>query len=295
MIVHGLTGMTTGKLSPHVRQLTTFGLIAALAGGTFVIDCSTPRTLPVWILYVLPITLTLWTPQRWSSASVTGLCLGLTFLGHVLGPHLPEVPAWLSQVGRSLSLGLFPSMAYVIDRQKRLAQELVRTATVAVENEILRVRQRLLAQSADEVRDLYDHAPCGYHSLDVNGLLVAVNQTEVDWLGYTKEDLIGKIRFADLMTPASAALFKERFARFIKEGLVKDLEFEVVRKDGSVFTVLLSATAVTDSQGRYLLSRTTLIDITDRKRADQALRLSTSHLRPWLQNAPPPFRKRIVV
>ncbi len=278
MIVHGLAGMTTENLSPHVRQLTTFGLIAALAGGTFVIDCSTPRTLPVWILYVLPISLTLWTPQRWSSPTVTLLCLGLTFLGHVLASPLPEVPAWLSQVGRSLSLGLFPTMAYVIDRQKRLAQELVQTATVAAENEILRVRQRLLAQSADEVRDLYDHAPCGYHSLDVNGLLVAVNQTEVDWLGYTKDELIGKIRFADLMTPASADLFKERFPGFIREGLVKDLEFEVVRKDGSIFTVLLSAAAVTDSQGRYLLSRTTLIDITDRKRADQALRLSHQSL-----------------
>ncbi|HMU30073.1 MAG TPA: PAS domain S-box protein, partial [Nitrospira sp.] len=139
-------------------------------------------------------------------------------------------------------------------------------------------RSQLLRKTAEEVQDLYDRAPCGYHSLDANGLIVAINRTEVDWLGYTKSELIGKIRFTDVMTPAGAGLFKERFPQFIKDGYVNDLEFELIRKNGSTFSVLLSATAVTDSDGRFVSSRSTLIDITERKRADQALRLSHQSL-----------------
>ncbi|HAP39457.1 MAG TPA: hypothetical protein DCQ94_06835, partial [Nitrospira sp.] len=50
--------------------------------------------------------------------------------------------------------------------------------------------------------------------------------------------------------------------------------FELVRKDGSTFPILLSATAVTDRQGRFISSRSTLIDMTERKRAEEALRRS---------------------
>ena len=278
MTSNGLCGPMTDKLTPRIRELGITAFIAASCGATFVVDCLTPRGIPGWVLYTIPIVLTAWTPHRWSSPAVAAACAGLTFLGYVFSADVPGVPTWLPQISRSFSIFLFPLIAYVVDRQKRLTTERLKAATIAAEHKALLDRSQLLRKTAEEVQDLYDHAPCGYHSLDVNGLLVAVNQTEVDWLGYTKDELIGKIRFSDLMTPASADLFKERFARFIREGLVKDLEFEVVRKDGSVFTVLLSATAVTDSQGRYLLSRTTLIDITDRKRVDQALRLSHQSL-----------------
>ncbi|HNG01544.1 MAG TPA: PAS domain S-box protein, partial [Nitrospira sp.] len=154
----------------------------------------------------------------------------------------------------------------------------LKSTTMAAEHKALLDRSQLLRKTAEEVQDLYDRAPCGYHSLDANGLIVAINRTEVDWLGYTKSELIGKIRFTDVMTPAGAGLFKERFPQFIKDGYVNDLEFELIRKNGSTFSVLLSATAVTDSDGRFVSSRSTLIDITERKRADQALRLSHQSL-----------------
>ncbi|ULA60163.1 MAG: Putative Sensor histidine kinase [Nitrospira sp.] len=283
MTSNGLHGLTTDKLTPRVRELGLFAFIAALCGGTFVLDCLTPRGIPGWVLYTLPIVLTAWTSHRWSSPVVAAGCTGLTFLGYVFSSDVPGVPTWLPQVNRSFSMILFPLIAYLVDRQKRLTSELLKSATMAAEHKALLERSQLLKKTAEEVQDLYDRAPCGYHSLDGNGLIVAMNQTEADWLGYTKEELIGKARFADFMTPASVDLFQERFPRFIQEGRVKDVEFEIVRKDGSVFTVLLSATAVTDPQGRYMLSRSTLIDITDRKQADQALRLSHQSLEALVQ------------
>jgi PAS domain-containing protein len=62
-------------------------------------------------------------------------------------------------------------------------------------------------RSANEIRDLYNHAPCGYHSLDKDGILVQINDTELSWLGYAREDVIGKIKFSDLLTPESGRNF----------------------------------------------------------------------------------------
>ena len=60
---------------------------------------------------------------------------------------------------------------------------------------------------------------------------------------------------------------------------MQDLEYELRRKNGTVFPVLLNATVVTDSAGNFLQSRATVYDITDRKRAEQSLRESEERLR----------------
>ncbi len=274
----GLHGLTTETLTPRIGELGLFTVMAALGAGTFLLDCVTPRGVPVWVLYVLPLILTSWAPHRWSSRIVAGICTALTFLGYVMSSDMPGVPTWLPQTNRSFSLIIFPLIAYVIDQQKRLTREWHKSMELAAEQVALRERSLLLKKTAEEVQDLYDRAPCGYHSLDSTGLVVAMNQTELDWLGYTKEELIGKRRFADLITPAGVVLFKERFPQFIRDGQIKDLEFEFIRKDGSTFPILLSATAVTDSAGRFVSSRSTLIDMTERKRAEEALQRSHQSL-----------------
>ena len=55
--------------------------------------------------------------------------------------------------------------------------------------------------------------------------------------------------------------------------MIRDLEFDMVRKDGTILPVLLSATAITDSAGNYLTSRSTMFDITARKQAENEIRM----------------------
>jgi PAS domain S-box-containing protein len=133
--------------------------------------------------------------------------------------------------------------------------------------------EQALQRSADEVLDLYNNAPCGYHSVDRNGVFVRVNDTELSWLGYTRDQMIGKLKFSDLVTPESLKTFRESFPRLKLEGAIRDLEFDMVRKDGTILPVLLSATAVADSTGSYLASRSTIFDITARKRAENEIRM----------------------
>mgnify|MGYP001269005190 FL=1 len=159
------------------------------------------------------------------------------------------------------------------DADERLVATLANQAAVAIENARLTMdlEQRVKERTA-EVQDLYDNAPTGYHSLDANGTIVMINQTELDWLGYTREEVVGLKTFRTLCTPQSQKVFDENFPRFKAQGWIKDLEFELIRKDGSTFPILLNATAIYDANGNYLHSRSTLFDITERKRVEEEAR-----------------------
>ncbi len=128
--------------------------------------------------------------------------------------------------------------------------------------------EEVVAQHAAQVLDLYNNAPCGYHSLDQKGTFVQINDTELTWLGYTRDEVLGRMKFSDIVTAASLELHEKIFPEFKERGWARDLEYELVRKDGTVMPVSLSATAVRDEAGHYLMSRSTLFDITERKRAE---------------------------
>ncbi len=129
-------------------------------------------------------------------------------------------------------------------------------------------RQKALA----EVHSLYDSAPCGYHSLDSNGFFTQINSTELEWLGYTRQELIGKKTMRDLLTVDSQAKFDELFAGLKKGEILNDEEVEVKRKDGSVFPIMASATSVIDESGNFVHCRVTIFDITERKKFEEEVK-----------------------
>ncbi len=123
-------------------------------------------------------------------------------------------------------------------------------------------------RAADEVEDLYNNAPCGYCSVDKDGRVIAMNSTELAMLGWRREEVVGRKHITELLTPASQAIFHREFPAFVRTGHMVDLEFDFVRRDGSTFTGLLSATAIKDADGNFVRSRSTTVDITDRKLAE---------------------------
>lgn len=137
---------------------------------------------------------------------------------------------------------------------------------------IRRCAEQALKETTNTLNDLYHNAPCGYHSLDENGLFLRINDTELSWLGYTREEVIGKLNWHDVVAPEYIEELKKNFNLFKREGTVRNLEYEILRKDGSRFRCLLSATALYDNQGQFVMSRTTVIDISDRYFLEQEAR-----------------------
>ena len=122
----------------------------------------------------------------------------------------------------------------------------------------------------NEIEDLYNNAPCGYHSLNSEGLIVNINNTELQWLGYSREEILGK-SFTQIVTAESIQSFRSTFEDFKRRGWIRDKEYDLICKDGRIFPVFLSATAVKDDQGNYLYSRSTLFDARDRKQFEREI------------------------
>ena len=137
-----------------------------------------------------------------------------------------------------------------------------------------------------EVEDLYNTAPCGYHSLDAEGVIVRINDTELAWLGYTRDEVINRKRLGGAAVAGEPRAVRAELREIQADGVAHDLEYDMVRKDGSTLPVAISATLVRDAAGGYLMSRSTLFDITERKRADQELHETNAFLDSVLEHIP---------
>jgi PAS domain S-box-containing protein len=142
-------------------------------------------------------------------------------------------------------------------------------AAISLENARLYTE---LQQHASRVSDLYNNAPCGYHALDKDGVFVEVNDTELGWFGLTRAEVIGKLGIADVLTPESYQAFRDEFSRSKELGAVRDLEITLRRSGGETMPALLSGTLVKDEAGNYAMNRSTVYHISERKRAEAAVR-----------------------
>ncbi len=200
---------------------------------------------------------------------------GLSF-GGAKGQFPMEHVGIAREVATQLAIAIAQVRLY--ERVKRQAEELEQR--VAERTAQLEVTTR-------ELEDLYDHSPCGHHSTDENSLIVRINDTELSWLGYSREEVVGKMHHPDLMTPESAEYFRrEAFPLFKQQGSLRNVEFSYVRKDGSIMPASLNATVVRDANGKYLMSRATIYDITDRKRAEANLAAQFRTLQSIIDNLP---------
>jgi PAS domain S-box-containing protein len=117
----------------------------------------------------------------------------------------------------------------------------------------------------EEFQKICDLAPCGYHSLDRHSIYLHINQSELNMLGYEYDEVVGKICFPDLLTSESKRKLRDNFAKFQERGFIKDVGLEMVRKDSSICPISLSATIVRDDEGNYLISRSVVVDLSERK------------------------------
>jgi two-component system, cell cycle sensor histidine kinase and response regulator CckA len=129
-------------------------------------------------------------------------------------------------------------------------------------------------RSAAEISHLYNHAPCGYHSLDEQGTVVRINDTELAWLGRSRQEVLGQVKMVDLVAPEDRERFEAHLETVRRGEEVRDLEYDLVHTDGSAMPVLLNANAVTDADGRFVMTSATVTDIAARKSLEQQLRQS---------------------
>jgi PAS domain S-box-containing protein len=146
--------------------------------------------------------------------------------------------------------------------------------------------ERAAREHAAEVESLYNQAPCGYHSVDRDGFFVRMNDTELSWLGYTREEIIGKMKFVDIVAPECVQTVRDNFPALVSGGVTINLEYRLVRKDGTTFPVSVNAVPLLDAAGNFVMSRTTMFDITAQKETENRIRMANTFLDTVVENIP---------
>ena len=149
---------------------------------------------------------------------------------------------------------------------------------VGIEVTEQKAAERALQRTAEEVSDLYNNAPFGYHSLDSDGIFTRINDTELTWLGYQRDMLLGHYYFVDLFSPASRARVETALDILRSTGRIEEIEGEMVRQDGSLLPVNMSALAVPGEDGAITGSRWTVVDDSTRRGVRAALQRSHDDL-----------------
>jgi PAS domain S-box-containing protein len=141
-----------------------------------------------------------------------------------------------------------------------------------------KIFERALQESEKRYRSIYHNTPAMLHSVDTKGRLISVSDNWLEVLGYDREEVIGEklTRFFsdDSRIRAENIVFPE----FFKTGLCKGIPYRFVKKNGDTMDIMLSAIGDRDNDGNITRSLAVSIDVTDRNRAEEALKIAKEEL-----------------
>jgi PAS domain S-box-containing protein len=148
-----------------------------------------------------------------------------------------------------------------------------------------RQAEETLRKSETRFREMFDDAPVGYHEVDTEGRVTRVNRTELTMLGYSAEEMLGRhvSEFID-ENDISRKAVSDKLAGNLAPG--HNYERTYCKKDGTRISVFIQDRLLRDIDGKITGIRTTLQDITERKRADEALRKSEANYRQLFDSSP---------
>jgi PAS domain S-box-containing protein len=139
--------------------------------------------------------------------------------------------------------------------------------------------ERNLEESEKKFKLLYEKAPVPYHTLSPEGLITDVNEKWCQIFGYSKEEVLGKSIF-DFISANEKILAQKSFAQKMSEGksYTGGREREYRTKSGEKKLFINHDFFMFDENGKVIAIHTTMEDITENKKAEQALKEKISEL-----------------
>ncbi|HEY49167.1 MAG TPA: PAS domain S-box protein [Dehalococcoidia bacterium] len=145
--------------------------------------------------------------------------------------------------------------------------------------------EQALRESEEKFRSLVETTSDWVWEVDAHGVYTYASPKIKDLLGYNPRDVIGKTPF-DFMTPDEAKRVRADFEDIMKSRRpFERLENTNIHKNGRLVVLETSATPVFDRDGKFCGYRGIDRDITERKKAEEALRASEERLRAIVENA----------
>lgn len=137
--------------------------------------------------------------------------------------------------------------------------------------------EKELIASEKRFRHLSDLLPQIIFESELDGNITFANLFSLKLLGYKKEDLQNGLNFFQIVAPTDRPFVISRMKEIINGGETTPKEFNVIRKDGSIFPILLHASLVIEDGDKKGI-RGLGVDITDRKQAETEIQLKNEQL-----------------
>ena len=161
---------------------------------------------------------------------------------------------------------------------QQLVQELqVHQVELEMQNEELRRTQVALEMARDRYADLYDFSPAGHLTLGVQGTIVEANLRAGTLLGLNRKDLLGQ-PLARFVLPDDQDILHRHRQAVLKSGTRQTWEVLLRTEKGPSRWVHLESLAVHAGSGPITHWRTSLLDVSDRKLAEQAMESQRAQL-----------------
>ena len=153
----------------------------------------------------------------------------------------------------------------ILEDEKQTEQELIKAKEISEEN------VRLSAETLERFRLLFENSPIGKSMTGIDGTL-HINTAFAEMLGYSKEELESK-NWAEVSYPDDVAEIN-RYINLMLEGKISQARFEkrYLHKDGSVIWTDVSTYLQRDKEGKPQYFITAVMDITERKEAEEKIR-----------------------
>jgi PAS domain S-box-containing protein len=153
-----------------------------------------------------------------------------------------------------------------------------------MQNEELRRIQGELEDTRDRYSHLYDFAPVGYFTMDQKGLILEVNLAGAGLLGEERSFLIGD-RFARYISPDFQDEFYFHRKRVLETRAGQTCELALKKRGEQLFHGRLRSIAYQDPRDNAIVLRTAISDISELKKAEEALRKANRELEERIEEA----------
>jgi PAS domain S-box-containing protein len=152
---------------------------------------------------------------------------------------------------------------------------LVRAISYATERKRV---ERELRVSEKRFRDLVEMLPQTVFEIDVKGNILFSNRRGFDLFGYTENDIISGVNALQLFVPEDRERVKENIQKKLREEEFGENEYLALSKEKTAIPVLVYSTPIV-LDGKPVGLRGIVLDITERKRAEEAIRKSEEKYR----------------
>lgn len=205
---------------------------------------------------------------------------------NTIGEPVDAILAAIQASGRPLRLADIQSgavnreMLVRTGEDENMRQLLLRSATFGPEDEIagsvivmtdisdLKKAEEALRESEQRYRSIVETSREGIWTSDREGVVTFANDQMARMLGYSREDFVGR----HFQEPAPGQSEKEALEEAMRrggQGMGRQHEVHLRRKDGSEFWAITSVSPLFDGQGRHAGNLGMCIDVTERKEAEQ--------------------------